>query len=160
MNLEARAENSSVAAREVDLGPKASAFVRYAGWDTLARKEGIMELIEDPTFLSLFAQVQVMDAVLMASLKSHPRPAELLEHIEQNIARSLGERATGCGRSDWQAVGREDGTPGGRLAKLRSQRSDRGLKAFAGCRFLEGSSRNVVGALFSASCQFSARIQF
>ncbi|WP_312327896.1 hypothetical protein [Stenotrophomonas sp.] len=45
-----------------------------------------MELIEDPTFLSLFTQVQVMDAVLMASLKSHPRPAELLEHIEQNIA--------------------------------------------------------------------------
>lgn len=35
-----------------------------------------MDLIEDPTFLSLFAQVQVMDAVLMASLKSHPRPAE------------------------------------------------------------------------------------
>lgn len=45
-----------------------------------------MVLIEDPTFLSLFAQVQVMDAVLMASLKSHPRPAELLEHVEQNIA--------------------------------------------------------------------------
>lgn len=45
-----------------------------------------MDLIEDPTFLSLFAQVQVMDAVLMASLKSHPRPAELLEHVEQNIA--------------------------------------------------------------------------
>lgn len=87
MNLEARAENNSFAAREVDLGPKASAFVRYAGWvHYTARKEGIMELIEDPTFLSLFAQVQVMDAVLMASLKSHPRPAELLEHIEQNIA--------------------------------------------------------------------------
>jgi hypothetical protein len=45
-----------------------------------------VDLIEDPTFLSLFAQVQVMDAVLMASLKSHPRPAELLEHVEQNIA--------------------------------------------------------------------------
>ncbi len=45
-----------------------------------------MDLIEDPTFLSLFAQVQVMDAVLMASVKAHPRPAELLEQIEQNIA--------------------------------------------------------------------------
>lgn len=45
-----------------------------------------MELIEDPTFLSLFAQVQVMDAVLMASVKAHPRPEELLEQIEQNIA--------------------------------------------------------------------------
>ncbi|WP_312328376.1 hypothetical protein [Stenotrophomonas sp.] len=45
-----------------------------------------MELIEDPTFLSLFAQVQVMDAVLMASIKTHPRPEELLEQIEQNIA--------------------------------------------------------------------------
>lgn len=45
-----------------------------------------MELIEDPVFLSLFAQVQVMDAVLMASIKAHPRPAELLAHIEQNIA--------------------------------------------------------------------------
>ncbi len=45
-----------------------------------------MELIEDPTFLSLFAQVQVMDAVLMASIKTHPQPAELLEQIEQNIA--------------------------------------------------------------------------
>lgn len=45
-----------------------------------------MELTEDPTFLSLFAQVQVMDAVLMAMVKAHPQPAELLEHIEQNIA--------------------------------------------------------------------------
>jgi len=45
-----------------------------------------MDLIEDPTFLSLFAQVQVMDAVLMASVKAHPRPEELLEQIEQNIA--------------------------------------------------------------------------
>jgi len=45
-----------------------------------------MDLIEDPTFLSVFAQVQVMDAVLMASVKAHPRPEELLEQIEQNIA--------------------------------------------------------------------------
>ncbi|HBZ46079.1 MAG TPA: hypothetical protein DEO93_01930 [Stenotrophomonas sp.] len=61
--------------------------MRYAGYaNDKAREEGTMELIEDPTFLSLFAQVQVMDAVLMASLKSHPRPTELLEHIEQNIA--------------------------------------------------------------------------
>lgn len=45
-----------------------------------------MDLFEDPTFLSLFAQVQVMDAVLMASVKAHPRPEELLEQIEQNIA--------------------------------------------------------------------------
>jgi hypothetical protein len=61
--------------------------LRYAGYaNDKAREEGTMELIEDPTFLSLFAQVQVMDAVLMASLKSHPRPTELLEHIEQNIA--------------------------------------------------------------------------
>jgi hypothetical protein len=45
-----------------------------------------MDLIEDPTFLSLFAQVQVMDAVLMASVKAHPRPEELLAQIEQNIA--------------------------------------------------------------------------
>ncbi|WP_447785312.1 hypothetical protein [Stenotrophomonas bentonitica] len=56
-----------------------------------------MDLIENPAFLSLFAQVQVMDAVLMASLKSHPRPVELLDHIEQNIAlvRSVSaQRAT------------------------------------------------------------------
>lgn len=45
-----------------------------------------MDLIEDPTFLSLLAQVQVMDAVLMAAVKAHPRPEELLEQIEQNIA--------------------------------------------------------------------------
>lgn len=58
-----------------------------------------MELVEDPTFLSLFAQVQVIDAVLMASLKSHPRPAELLEHIEQNVAlvRSVGALRAGDG---------------------------------------------------------------
>jgi len=59
-----------------------------------------MDLIEDPTFLSLFAQVQVMDAVLMASLKSHPRPAELLDHIEQNIAlvRSVSSQRAADGR--------------------------------------------------------------
>lgn len=87
MNLGARAENNSVTAREADPGPKASpSCATLSGKHYTARKEGTMELIEDPTFLSLFAQVQVMDAVLMASLKSHPRPAELLEHIEQNIA--------------------------------------------------------------------------
>lgn len=52
-----------------------------------------MELIEDTTFLGLFAQVQVMDAVLMASFKSHPHPTELLEHIEQNIALGRSVRA-------------------------------------------------------------------
>lgn len=46
-----------------------------------------MELVEDPTFLSLSHKVQVMDAVLMASLKSHPRPAELLDRTSLAFAR-------------------------------------------------------------------------
>ncbi len=45
-----------------------------------------MELMENPVFLSLYARMQVMDAVLMALVKTHPKPMELLEEIEQNIA--------------------------------------------------------------------------
>jgi len=45
-----------------------------------------MELREDPLFMGLFAQVQVIDVVLMAAVKTHPRPQELLGEIEQQIA--------------------------------------------------------------------------
>lgn len=56
-----------------------------------------MEIREDPTFTSLFAQVQVLEMVVMAMVKAHPQPAELLEQLEQQleVLRSLSSaRAT------------------------------------------------------------------
>lgn len=62
-----------------------------------------MKTNEDPVFLSLFAQVQVMDMVLMAAVETHPRPAELLEKIEQQIALVRSVSAT---RAADHAIGR------------------------------------------------------
>ena len=44
-----------------------------------------MELREDPAFTSLFAQVQVLEMVVMAIVKTHPQPSELLDQLEQQL---------------------------------------------------------------------------
>ncbi|RLK53422.1 hypothetical protein BCL79_2728 [Stenotrophomonas rhizophila] len=53
-----------------------------------------MELREDPLFMALFGQVQTLDAVLTAVISTHPRPAELLAAIEEEIARARSVSGT------------------------------------------------------------------
>lgn len=56
-----------------------------------------MELKDNPAFVNLFAQVQVLEMVCMAALKTHPQPGELLSEIEEQLGllRSLSAtRAT------------------------------------------------------------------
>lgn len=62
-----------------------------------------MELREDPLFMALFGQVQTLDAVLTAVVRTHPRPAELLAAIEEEIARTRSASAT---QSAMNPVGR------------------------------------------------------
>lgn len=67
-----------------------------------------MELREDPLFMGLYGQVQTLDAVLTAVISTHPRPAELLAAIEEQIAATRSVSATNFALN-----------PVGRLAHLK-----------------------------------------
>lgn len=62
-----------------------------------------MDLRQDELFMALFGQVQALDAVLMAVVKTHPRPTELLAEVEQSIALVRSASAT---QSAMNPVGR------------------------------------------------------